>query len=614
MLDYAPPSWIIKSSKLADITLADDDTKSTWNLDEIKAGVIVCEHNLHAVPLILFGRVLPDIPLPGENTHFIITAHESCSRLHARIAFDQSGSPWLRDLGSNNGTFVNKKQLPPKSIGRHENGTGEGSRGVRLYPGDMIQFGASTRCFILEGPSKYQRSKPNTSVIISNNPMLGESVIQTGKTSSTVAVEKPDDGVSWGMDMNDMDQERAIQDDDMDLALMDSSTIPEKYRKLYEKINEKKHKLSNISVETERIQRKVTLSDGQVAQITKNQNKEQELLHEIQKLELDLVSKLKGEKYSKDAPINGSNTRKRSRTHKDFDIEDEDSAFFDRTRKVSSDAGKDVDSEVVVETEKSLLDKWDKLYSLYERRRRDKERLLKNVQEVEKEMEEYSMKNSPDRCDEDLFFMNNDLSIAKDRWKYAMEAERNIETELSSIASMLHVIDKGYICDKSTGFVGRLSGQQSSSSSSTNNNKETDKDTLRSHDYENTPEINELKAKVIRETRVDALLPTMSALPTMCNQFDHSYEEPSHSSSDATVINQSPKHISNQGLLSFISLHHNKESKAFSKSHQTKNHPLTMNADTEKDSDTDLHNVWIAPEDQDGTGFTKLNEKYNGRY
>jgi len=34
------------------------------------------------------------------------------------------------------------------------------------------------------------------------------------------------------MDMNGMDQELAIEYDDMDLSVMDSSTVPENYRKL----------------------------------------------------------------------------------------------------------------------------------------------------------------------------------------------------------------------------------------------------------------------------------------------------------------------------------------------------------------------------------------------
>jgi len=86
MSNYHPPKWIVNP-----------ETKK-WKLDEIKNGIIVHSHELTA-PLVTFGRT------PGvKGALAIFTAHESCSRLHARIAFDSTGTPWLRDLGSGNGT------------------------------------------------------------------------------------------------------------------------------------------------------------------------------------------------------------------------------------------------------------------------------------------------------------------------------------------------------------------------------------------------------------------------------------------------------------------------------------------------------------------------------
>ena len=86
MSDYHPPKWIVNPEK------------NKWKLDEIKDGIIVHFHELTA-PLVTFGRT------PGvKGALAIVTAHESCSRLHARIAFDSTGTPWLRDLGSGNGT------------------------------------------------------------------------------------------------------------------------------------------------------------------------------------------------------------------------------------------------------------------------------------------------------------------------------------------------------------------------------------------------------------------------------------------------------------------------------------------------------------------------------
>ena len=104
---YSPPTWM------------NPPKENTWRLDEIKSGVIVNSYALN-VPLVIFGRTPPSCPsLPpaatrvdhcpqADNDAFlflaIVTAHESCSRIHARIAFDSKGVPWLRDLGSGNGT------------------------------------------------------------------------------------------------------------------------------------------------------------------------------------------------------------------------------------------------------------------------------------------------------------------------------------------------------------------------------------------------------------------------------------------------------------------------------------------------------------------------------
>eukprot|EP00571_Detonula_confervacea_P001163 CAMPEP_0172315162 /NCGR_PEP_ID=MMETSP1058-20130122/24288_1 /TAXON_ID=83371 /ORGANISM="Detonula confervacea, Strain CCMP 353" /LENGTH=170 /DNA_ID=CAMNT_0013029185 /DNA_START=38 /DNA_END=546 /DNA_ORIENTATION=+ len=139
-----------------------------WQLDEIKHGNIITTHSLNDVIqphsstnkcgcCITFGRIADDPSLVD-----VVTAHESCSRVHARIAFDNNGTPWLRDLGSGNGTFVNERRLPPEACGKEDAGSNtnsnrKGSRGVVLYPGDAMRFGASTRIYMLEGPEEFER-------------------------------------------------------------------------------------------------------------------------------------------------------------------------------------------------------------------------------------------------------------------------------------------------------------------------------------------------------------------------------------------------------------------------------------------------------------------------
>ena len=133
-MDYQEPSWAVPPPKDAN-----------WTLLEIKGGIPVASHSLNNNKCTLLGRASPHIQLH----------HESCSRLHARIAFDSQGTPWLRDLSSTHGTTVNRQRLPPAAIGNFESTTTKrGSRGIVLYPGRFttvwcintnILFGRTTR-------------------------------------------------------------------------------------------------------------------------------------------------------------------------------------------------------------------------------------------------------------------------------------------------------------------------------------------------------------------------------------------------------------------------------------------------------------------------------------
>jgi hypothetical protein len=85
----------------------------------------------------LFGRDRDTVDIP--------TDHPSCSKQHAAICFragkDKSGDkqvvkPFLIDLKSTNGTLLNGKKI-------------EDSRYYELIPNDIIQFGHSTREYIL---------------------------------------------------------------------------------------------------------------------------------------------------------------------------------------------------------------------------------------------------------------------------------------------------------------------------------------------------------------------------------------------------------------------------------------------------------------------------------
>ncbi|PSS06960.1 hypothetical protein M430DRAFT_23116 [Amorphotheca resinae ATCC 22711] len=114
--------------------------KDVWKLFVFKGADIVDTIELSIKTCWLVGRELAVVDLPAE--------HPSVSKQHAVIQFryvekkneygDKLGKvkPYLIDLNSANGTSLNKEEIPP-------------SRYVELRDKDMIQFGHSTREYVL---------------------------------------------------------------------------------------------------------------------------------------------------------------------------------------------------------------------------------------------------------------------------------------------------------------------------------------------------------------------------------------------------------------------------------------------------------------------------------
>lgn len=78
-----------------------------------------------------------------EKTDLVFPALESLSRQHFRIIIDDEG-PWIEDLGSSNGTRLNKVKLPPNTR-------------QALFNGDSIVAGKSVFTFQIRGTSKKER-------------------------------------------------------------------------------------------------------------------------------------------------------------------------------------------------------------------------------------------------------------------------------------------------------------------------------------------------------------------------------------------------------------------------------------------------------------------------
>lgn len=417
MSKYIAPTWMHQPS-------------SEWSLDEIKGGIVVNTYPLHD-SLILFGRS-PITESEFKTSTFITTAHESCSRLHARIAFDKSGSPWLRDLGSANKTMVNKRSLPIKSVGKTENLPGEGGRGVMLFPGDVIQFGASTRLYVLNGPSEFDAGAVKARLAASAASTKANGSNSHPSVSQNAAPFLKEQAISSAIHTN------LSENEDLD-------DIPNQHRKLYDKIQVKKMKLANTQHEKQILSNKsvmMELSSGQAKQLETLETREEHLLKELQELEESLRDQL-----DQSEKTNSSSTKRR-REDEDVDYNDSDDDFYDKTKRSHKSNN---DEEESIETVDSLLSKGIKLFS---RLKGEKERvkgmerkmlgIQRNLDLVEK---------SPSTSD-DFFFLKNDLEIAKQEQTKTLESVQSIEEEIKSLTQVLSVVSPDTIVDLDAHFIG----------------------------------------------------------------------------------------------------------------------------------------------------------------
>ena len=384
---------------------------------------------LHRRPSWLIGRA-------ADQVH-IALGHESISRCHARIAFDATGVPWLRDCKSTHGVTVNKKRLPPASIGTVEsNSTKPGSRGVVIHPGDVIQFGASTRIYCVEGPAEFQRGsirlvpKPKVAPTVAKETIVEE--LDNSQQQEQQPEEEEDTGVGWGISMDeagtgndaeDVDDESVILKRQQ--ALEDGANIPDKHRKAWEKIAALKYKLKNILLESERIEKKGDLTTGQEHQLQRNRQRSQEIQEKINERERDLYENLFPSERAFD-----KKSRRRQKGHggDDDDVDD----FFDRTKDSATTAGDGGDGE----TEASLLATWKVLRGKHRGTSVASERTRQKLLQHQKRLEYLQA-----RGDDEAFFAQNDLDLVKEQSRKLDHDLSVIDKEMTETKRLLKIVN-----------------------------------------------------------------------------------------------------------------------------------------------------------------------------
>jgi pSer/pThr/pTyr-binding forkhead associated (FHA) protein len=433
-----------------------------WSLDEIKLGNIINTYSLNEIitnndghcGVVVFGRIADDPSLVD-----IVTAHESCSRRHARIAFDRNGTPWLRDLGSGNGTFVNERRIPPEACGKEESidGKQKGSRGVVLYPGDALRFGASTRIFVLDGPEEYERDAIGLKRRIKSSTVAAiatHSNVTTSITEEKELMLNNDAGCSWGMADNlstvVIDQEeQSVRVDAASLPSMDSFFSSQKYKisdplyKLHSQYNTKIHKLQSIQLESQRILQKenmgVELTDGQRGQLAKNGERIATLEKEVANLTNRIEDGMYKIIHGKDR---GSITVAKKDLYHAANDADVDDDFFDRTANKHQSDGDEAESEMsLIQKWKSLLDNQAKQELVVIRSQEHCERIQKQINEIADD-------------DEDYFFLQNELALANDNLSKAAKCIDSTAKELDNVEYLLKIVNAKLVWDRREGRIG----------------------------------------------------------------------------------------------------------------------------------------------------------------
>jgi pSer/pThr/pTyr-binding forkhead associated (FHA) protein len=401
MSDYQQPPWTAPPT-------------GDWKLLEIKGGIQLTTHVL--VRCTVLGR--------AEDVVDIHLAHESCSRQHARIAFDQTGTPWLRDLGSTHGSAVNKKTLPPAACGKTESSsTKAGARGVVVYPGDVLQFGASTRIFCVTGPDSFARGAVRAAQEKAN--AVRRENVETAREQQPPEEKKKEAEsiVSWGIDMND--EEAPSQEETIVLV---EDQIPEQNRKEFEQIQALRYKLSNIQQESERIQCKGELTGGQEKQLQRNSTRQKELQEKIEVREqalhriLNPQAKAQGRTFSNNHSI-------------EDDVEDR------------TDTGDALELDEDGETEESLTAKWKDA-------RQQRLSVIQELDVATQRAAKLSARVEQLQGDEEAFFLQNECTLAVETCAKLKAQRKRLERLLSEMEHLLKIANPRLTVHRETGYIG----------------------------------------------------------------------------------------------------------------------------------------------------------------
>jgi pSer/pThr/pTyr-binding forkhead associated (FHA) protein len=260
-----------------------------FQLEVLKDGSIVSTIDLDGKAFFTLGRQ-PDIV-------DIVMDHPSISRMHAVLNFRDDGALMLRDLGSAQGTQLNKSLCDKNTY-------------YRVYVGDMIKFGASTRKYIVCGPENQTKEEYDSA----NMEIYREKLARrSAEIKAKLEKEEERSAFSWGMredaeaeaEEDAAEAEKELPDylkklkgdenydrkygEKFSASIDDTEAKNSKDAEILEKIRKKERKIQNMQEENRRIYMKESsqeagLTEGQMAAVSRNDKSIASLETEVEDL------------------------------------------------------------------------------------------------------------------------------------------------------------------------------------------------------------------------------------------------------------------------------------------------------------------------------------------
>lgn len=443
---------------------------------------------------------------------------------------------------------MNKKPLPAASIGKDDassNGnTKAGSRGVVIYPGDIIQLGASTRIYCVEGPAEYERGRPRpVPPVPESSSTIGSSSNQPSTNIKTETAPPPPTSI--------------------------------KTQKAEERIRALQFKLANVQQESQRIRAKAyttELTSGQERQLERNDAREQQLQEQLE-------AALRQKEDQKEPQQGASTMASRNKKVDYYGEDDEVDDFYDQTKSPTEQHSMGDDD--VQHTEKSLLQKWNELC-------RDR-----HVWEEDAALADAKRRIMQQRANDanSDFFAQNDLDIAADECQRAQRRIEETDAQMDEVEKLLRIVNPK---------LKELSREPA---------KQPEDGTQKSPKPQLKQAKPENRSLSSQEPRA-VLPPIMPSQPTATETLPSILPTVTPTTTSLGTIPPPPSQ--SHGTLP---LPHKRAAEGFAMAPPVPKRRLGPNAQPSLSATkTNAVDTWQAPTDQDGSGRTRLNDKFAGRY